>query len=414
MSDEVSLLPLVLRGSGLGMLFLCPPSKLDTKIIRIRKVFPQATLGKAIHVMLGDYVVAGEYDAKAVGARHGLSDEQQIEAETLAYQGARIWDKLKSHFELPQAEAKVAGDVLKVGDRAFQVAGTLDVVGGGGEHRAILLDWKSGYVDSGFAEQIGGYAYALWCTLGRPENFEVLGVIALLRRRVYRVLKFSSADLRAFEHDLVHNVLPNARSFATGGHCVNCDLYHDCPARKAVSESTMKAMLSGSTGGSAEDAERLYVWQDRLANLTEETKDEGGAGEFIRQLSGRLKLAKKAVASMDELLRACVKRVGDIDLGNGEVLRLAEVQRKKLDPMLAWPILQGRMSTNERLSATTLSIPKMLDAYAKRFARGEKGQAKKALMETLDAAGAVQLDTSLRLEVADKTLLEDKEDGTGD
>lgn len=388
-----------LRSSKMDAMFACPASVLcsDETLMRIEPWDDgPARLGRAIHEMAGQYSVHGEYSIDDAVVKHDLDESQREEAVILMAFVRRQWGLLEPYFKTPLPERSVIGPELTVGGKTYQVTGTIDLVSPTEkENGAIFLDWKSGRLDSGYREQMNCYAYLLWCHMGRPETCNIKGVVIPLRQQCRRVYEWNPGDLEAWEHELVHNVLPNADSFHVGKACTYCSLNVSCPARQRYSASIIHDVVDVPS-----DENRWHKAVEIMTQLTEHNKDTPLVSELINDMLVRCRMLQGAIDNAKALLKDAVQRVGPIPLDNSTQLALKEVQRKSLEPLETLQIARIYLSDNQIGQCMNIKLQDLLDAYAE-VKKSKENKTKKELrqemLDILTAKGAVIVKTHYRL-----------------
>lgn len=399
-------MPTAVRCSSLDSLFSCPASILASgpALVRIAAENEAASLGKAVHECCATLIPKGSYDVDAASERHGISDEAKSEAIGLLFYATKAWQVLAKYFNPDPGqritEAGVTGPVLEnIGGEQYQITGTIDLCSPVDQDKAIFLDWKSGYIDDGFYQQMSGYAYLLWCHMGRPERVSITGVVVFLRHQYWRVLRFNAEMLGQWERDLIRNQLNRPDSFRPGRACPHCELFSTCPARQAVSVQTIKDILGGA------DHPDRPGWWDRakavLSQLSVDNKAEKVVGETVSDVVFRIRMLSALVDAAKDVLRDSIRRVGPIPLGDGVELGLRPVFIEKIRPEVAMPLLRNYLSDGQMTGCMTLSLPKLLTTYAN-SKPGESGWkksvARKMLHGKLLDAGAVTVTRQERLE----------------
>ena len=397
-----------IRCSQLGSLFACPPSVLlsGPDVIRVAggQFAEAALLGSVCHEAAALCVKGEGYDLEEIAERTGLSEKLAEQVPMLMSYVTKAWEELEQYFPEPQYEASVKGPIWEVGDQEYQLTGTIDLCSPCGDDRAIFLDWKSGYLDDGFHQQMAGYAFLLWEFMGRPDSINITGVVVFLRHRYHRVIKYTGDALRLWEHDLLHNVL-TSDSYTPSSNCRFCGLYALCAARKAIVVSTIDDIMGTST--EKPDAEG---WLERakaaLTQLTEHSKLEEGVGEVVHDMLFRIRLLQQVIDNGKGLLRETIARVGPIPTGEGKALALNRVEKRKLDPLKAMVVLRNHLSDTQIAGVSTVSLPKALKSHSDQFIGGKKKEAREELLARLEEAGAISVTIQHRLE---ETHLEEEE-----
>ena len=396
-----------LRCSALDALWCCTPSVLadGPDIIRISRSGKPAEVGKLCHDCGEGIAKETGYDIKQLASRYELDEEDVEGCYPLLNYGQRAWDELKQYFPQPQVEAHVTGpEIIGADGNTYQIAGTIDVCSPSGGDQAIFLDWKSGYIDDGYHQQMAGYAYLLWNFMGRPDKIQITGIVVFMRHRYYRVLKYTAGSLAQWEHDLLYNVLGSPDEYRPSTKCRFCDLFATCQARQAIVNGTIDTVLG------VRNPDDDPGWYDRgkqvLSQLTEDNKDNKTVGEMVSDLIFRIRLTQRAIDDAKAMLRDAVNRVGPIrtthvddDDGNDAYLTLREVSSRFInDNRSAMAVLRQFLSDSQIADCSKLSVPKLLETYAKNTQKGTKKDARERMTKTLEDAGLIGERISKRLE----------------
>lgn len=391
----------MLRCSALDGLFACTPSVLsdDPSLVRVKATHEASEIGHAIHQLAADLVDGKDIDIPKVCDFHQVDQE---DVSTLYGYVERTWAELKIYFESPQTEVIVASGVLNAAGKQFQVSGTGDIISPIGTQDAIFLDWKSGFLDDGYHQQMAGYAYCTWCEMGKPEQCTITGVVAFLRHRYYRIVKYDATLLKAWEYNLTHNILPNMGTYRPGKTCRRCDLYAACPARTAMVGATLQTvMYPGAADPKDPNTQEMLAARRMLANVTTLNRTDPELGQTLDTLLVKIKLAEQQIEEARGLIRSAVQRVGYVPMPGGMALALRTIKLRKIDPSRAIRVLRTMLSEQQIINAMTLSLPKLLAARRGSAVKGEKTSAASALEEALEQQGAINEVFQERLEEID-------------
>lgn len=324
---HVSQLPLLARCNG--ALSLEGPS--------VRYDDDSAGVGKAVHAAAAAIVNGQE------------PPEGSPYIGTLKAMWAELWPTM------PGATAAEAGMRKDFGD--FHVVGKADVLSLGANENCII-DWYAGQQAPDKEQQGKGYA---WVALDDkvPVRFiEVNVPDASMRSWVW-----TAAELDAWAAELFYN-LSRPPSFTTGSHCRWCPKFTACPAHSALMRKVA--------------ADLAIV--GRVDSLPREAKG---------QLWPALQLVATMVAAAQESIKADVIANGPISLDAEHELRASHVTTEDIEPLAAWPLLTERFTAEELAPAMKLKKGALESLASSKAGRGQKGEAKKELVEALRAAGAV-------------------------
>lgn len=397
-----------IRCSSLDSLWACTPSVLASgpSVIRISTANDAALLGNVCHEAAAQWVRDNDYDLTALAEARGLDESHRDDANLLMNYVHRAWDELERFFPKPQVEAAAStkDQPWSVAGHDYYLKGTIDLCSPVDGSRAIFLDWKSGYIDDGYHQQMAGYAFLLWHVMGRPDTISITGVVVFLRHRYYRVLKYDADMLRQWEYDLCHNVLPATDEFRPGKQCRWCDLYASCGARQAVVYGSIDEIMGG-----ASDPDNP-TWLDKarevVGQLTEDNKTSSLVADVFNDLIFRVRLCQQAIDNAKSMMRDAVERVGPVPLSDSTALVLRDQHVEKLDPAKALPVLQAHLSDGQIAQCTRLSLPKLLRTYTDQHARGQKKAMREQFHTKLAEAGAITLEVRRVMEEADLSDIE--------
>jgi hypothetical protein len=385
-----------LRCSSLDALWACAPSVLDDDGARIDSSGEASELGQAAHACAASMIRTGKADVDGEAARRGIEDAGEL--HMMMGFTIRAWLELKARegFTDPKVEwpYKVA-----IPGTDFELDGTIDVASARSGTDLIFADWKTGWKDAGYHQQMNGYSYLLWNKVGRPADVRIRAVTVFLRNRVYRVSDHTADTLAAWENDLTRNVLARSDVYRPEeGRCPHCPIFHRCAAQQNRTAALVKAFAYPTT--LAENDPMRAMLERATAVLSQITPDNKSAPEVAELLTRVVyagKLVTKGVDELDKLVRSTVERVGPIPLANGNELALVEQKTRVLDALKAGPVANKHLSTAEQAKCVKVSLPMMLAQYAGKFMRGEKKGARERLETELEAAGAISVVQRKRL-----------------
>jgi hypothetical protein len=398
------------RCSSLPRLWSCPASVLQaaSKGYVFNSSGVEAELGKLIHECCHQFVKTNKFDLSGTAAHYpNVTGGMVSQADTMLAYAESVWIKLVNFFPAPQCEASLSlkdNDCLLVNQSiAYRLTGTLDVYSQIDQHRAILLDWKSGFVDSSYQQQMAGYAYLLWVWMGKPDDVLIKAVAVWLRHGYYNVLSYDAERLKQWAFDLKHNVLSKPNAYQVSEHCRFCPIFSDCEARKLWVNGTLDAfMFNGQNDPTGNLQRYMDVAKEKINGITTENKNDAGLAEIVGDMLFRIKIAAKAVDDAKEMLRMAVQRVGPIPLEEDKALAIREVPIRTLEPEKSFPILRRTLSDAELAETMTISLPKSIAIVRARYAvNADKKRAEGCLLDQLKEANAITIKTTERLETID-------------
>lgn len=359
-----------LRCSSLPYAFDCP-GFLEPPAIEIDPVSEPAEEGSASHRVMEQIV---ESDAKSIDGidLQGIADQFGVDQEQLkirAFVGLKAWAQLRARFAQPQAEVFMARRWNLGPTTELELTGHADVLAVYHRERfAVLGDWKFGRVDRNHAHQLKGYATLTLETykeIDRVEGF--VGWLAGGEPEIEHYVVTREAS-QAWLGQLYEQVIKWNRVYHPGEQCVFCPRSHECEALRAMARRDV--LIMGGDG-----------FAERLEQLP--------AQELIG-LHRRWKMIEKIGKSLElETKRRVRVAGGALPDGDGWELRFSQQMRRKIDPILARPVLEARLDEKEIAACTHLSASDLDKAVANKAERGGKKLAIEELDTALRAAGAV-------------------------
>jgi hypothetical protein len=132
----------------------------------------------------------------------------------------------------------------------------------------------------------------------------------------------------------------------------------------------------------------------------------------VVDLYHRVKVVAKACEDFQDWVRMQIATQGP-QAGDETTLVLSPRQKKVIKPLQAWPILADKLTQEELAASMRISKTAVEEAVANKAAKGMKGKDKKAIIDALEAAGAIEIETSNYLREVrngDPALIEKKEE----
>jgi len=360
--------PAVIRASSTPEGLLCPGSW-RTGELRISPYSGEGALGSACHEVLArvveqDMMILEALDIPATAQRWGVEVE---ELRILCAFGLQAYRQLRDVIEGAEVEAELVTELAP----GTVLTGHIDVLKIDHEKgKAVFLDWKTGRVDRDYRAQL--QSYALLVLACNPELKSCMGSIVWLREGDVESYGFDQADAAAFTQTLVKAVRWEDRTYRPGPHCAHCIRSHDCPAVVAMVKRDV-AMLLPDDGGPTTIESVTLLPPEKVVDLYHKAKAVAAFCE-----------------SALEAVRLRLRTDGPITTTPTRELRMIGVERREVDPVKAWPLLQPRLSDEEIAGCMKLSAAKLDDAVAKKAGKGKGAAAKRELGEALEKAGAVE------------------------
>lgn len=356
------------RASQLPRLFRCPGS--DAKpSIQVEDDSEPARLGTAVHDAIADYITStGDEprpEMEAYAAKHGLKESREL--KFLYWQARKTWDYL--HEAMPdvygvEVQMEIELDGVKL-------TGRPDVVALGEDEELVVIDWKSGWMEGEYRDQLMGY-YALATKMyGVHEKGKRITV--MLREQTLDVVDITPADLEAWLEKLQAVAASDER--CAGGHCMFCPLRGECDTYRQYIQNAAAAILP--------------FGQEK----TELSPEEIAALRTPRMMLG------VAIKEYDKVLKATITDHGPQPIGDGREITLIEQSRDTITYNAATHkamagMLGGKVETEEFQDRIgdflTFRKTAYLDAVGKLAPRGQKGASKEMALEDLKDVGSLE------------------------
>jgi hypothetical protein len=291
--------------------------------------------------------------------------EVQEEDKRLVWNGLHVWQKVRLVSRTLAVEEEITDGEL---------TGTPDYVGITGEDELIILDWKSGYVDRDYSDQLKGYVFLAakkYC----PDKFTGARIITvwLQSRDLYDVEIVTPDQYIAWLERLNEALV--SQNFAPGGHCLFCPGQWTCAARTAMVRQAAEIFIDHATNN-------LPV----------------NIGQLIAAYP-KLQVVEAAIKRVRELIREGVESAGGyVPLADGRVLTLETQERRAIRLRSeTLKILQEhfQIADAETLVDAFTSVfvinKEKLENEIKAAAPPRKGAANiRAILDALDGAGMVE------------------------
>lgn len=359
-----------LRCSSLPSAWDCP-GYLEAPQVEIDPVSEPAEEGTASHKIMEQIV---ESDAKSLDGIDllGIAAKYGVDAEQLkirAFIGLKAWGLLRHRFTNPQAEVFMARRWNLGPTTELELTGHADLLAVYPRQRfAVLGDWKFGRVDRNHAQQVKGYGALTLETYQEIDRVE--GFVGWLAGGEPEIEHYTMdrEQAHAWLGELYERVVKWDHVYHPGEQCAFCPRSHECEALRAMARRDV--LIIGGDG-----------FADRLQSLSDRD---------VIDLQRRGKVLGKILESLDlETKRRVRAAGGHLPDGDGRELRFNQQMKRKIDPILARPVLEERLKPKEIADCTHLSASQLDKAVADKADRGGKKAAIEELDTALRAAGAV-------------------------
>lgn len=346
---------------------------------------PSARLGTAAHAALAAYVVHGiRVNLMSLAEEMRVDDLDDLR-RLVAY-GVTAWDQtFRQFFPQPACELVVRSEYLS---RALgeDVVGHIDVAyANETDGYGVVLDWKSGWGELDYWQNMRAYALALAETY---KLHRVSATVVHLRFGTAQTKVFETAELtRWVDSEVVPRLRGQQDHYSAGAQCMYCPRSTSCPERRQIVASTIGALVSHD--------------QQPLRGLFPELYDpdrRAQSAELVRSVVDRLTLVESLCRAAREELRRNAQQHGPLPLPDGKLYGMVPKNVRELDALAAMPILLEHATPQEINEHVKVSIGAVEDLVARRMAK-RYGTTIKAAREQLRDRLAGCVTTTQRLEL---------------
>jgi hypothetical protein len=356
---------LKLRASSLPLNFICPGSARAPQLV-IRESGEAAELGTSVHEALAhmvDHSPCEDEQLSLIAVAHDVD----IDDLTFLYRrGCQLLNQVKDTFPNPLTEVMVSVDLGLV-----SISGHLDLISVSGDV-ARGLDWKSGFKDHDYSEQMR--AYAALVLLQHQQLREVTLTVAWLREGEIENYTMTRDGAELWAQRVIARIVSWDGAYNAGTHCAFCPRAHECPAANAIMRRDVAAILNVSL-------------EDAPTELA--TMPPAELIELVRKAS----VVTKYAGSVRDIVRAYIKQHGDV-VGPDMRLTIRAEERKTIEPLPAWPVLESLGFTDEDFAAVVkISKSKTEDRVKQKAGKGNGAAAVRDLTKALEEAEAFSTTT---------------------
>jgi hypothetical protein len=364
---------LSVRASATTLGMLCGGS-LRSDGLRIDQTHPAATDGTAGHEALRALAETGRVDWDAIpeiAKRHGASED---EVRMLCAQAQKLWPSIAASFENALSEVELSAEIAP----CVFLTGHMDLLAIRGRV-ARGADWKTGRKDGDYSSQMKSYGTLV--LLDNPDIDEVTVTVIWVRESEIENYTMTRADATAWVARVLTAIVEWDGVYRPGSHCQYCPRSHDCAAANAFVRRDVAIIADKSTVARAEAELGLMAPADIV--------------ELHRKAALVSGYADRVLAAV----KAHVDANGPI-VADGIVLQITEENRRELDPLKTWPVLEATGFTDEDFAnVVKLSVSKIEKRVAQNAGRGQGAAAVRELKAALEAAEAVQINQVKKLAV---------------
>lgn len=358
---------LSIRASAMPMASKCPAS-VRRPSLPVAETCEPADLGSATHEALRPLAEGGSipWDSLPEIALRWNVDADDL--RSLCAMAGKLWPTVQDSFRGAMTEVEYRREIAP----GVELTGHLDLLAVNGTV-ARAGDWKSGRKDADYSEQMR--AYGTLVLLDEPQLTEVTVTILWIRDGDIENYTMTRDDAVRWIRQVRDRVVRWDGTYRPGAHCQYCPRSHECHARNALVRRDVAILLD----------------VDIAKALSEMTP-----GQVI-DLYKKAAIVEKTAGYVRAAVRAHVEENGAL-VADGRRLDLVEEQRRALDPIAAWPVLEAEGFRDEEFAEVIdMSVSRTEKLVATRAGRGKGAAAVRAISAKLEAAGAVKVGTVKKL-----------------
>lgn len=361
-----------IRCSSLPRLLSCTASAASPDV-DINESATIASLGSAAHEI---YAAMVNEDFRQIPNTYKIADKwgvEETELTQLAYEGFNMWQNLKNLVDVKETEYEMKSALS--GD--LTLTGHADVIGSltGAPETVVIIDWKTGYKESSYIDQLKGYA--LLALIENPKATTAKLVVSWTRLGVYDVHDFTRDESVKFCAEVVKKLAPDCEKVyvPSESNCTYCPHKYECEAKRQMMQSAGRDIISIAGDGrqnaiSMVDLARLYPKSRMLKKALD---------EYDRQVKEAIELNGGSIAFENGLLEM-------VESERSEITFNQDIISEYVTP----EVLQ-------EIRPSVISKTVLEKAVADCAPRGAKGTRKENCLAALREADCIKTSTIKRL-----------------
>lgn len=359
-----------IRASAMGLAMKCNQSfRREPGEVLVNIGSEDASLGTAFHAVMAEAVrmraeTVGELDREILDAA-ATEDVSAEELRELVEKGIDAMQRIRGTFFPPGQTEHAEQSLMATAVPGLRMTGHIDwhAIDFHKRH-AVMVDWKTGHLtDADHKPQMTAYALLLASIYNLSS---IMAIVVTMRDGNYIEHPFDPADLRDAEVNL--QVLADAPpTYSPGPHCSRCPRQAACPGRREYGALAVSAITKGTIAAQVSDLHPVQV-----TNLYDMLCDVERRCEEVRAA-----------------IRERVQRDGAV-AGDAATLTMRTVNRRRLDPSLAWPVIERALG-GVTPDLVDIRLGEVVSRVRAAAPDREKAKAEKQLYADLADAGAVQV-----------------------
>lgn len=353
--------------------FKCPGS-VRPCLVEVEAVGEAAETGTAAHACFEQLPRNGAIDWDSIDRICDELEGDSEEVRFLCIKAERMWATLKNHFPSALTEVHTRYDLPSLNVEWLRLSGHIDLFTLTGTW-ARILDWKTGRLDANYSHQMKAYMAMILEEFPHLEG--ATATIVWVRTEDVENYTMTRAEAREWLAKFRTMIVDWDGVYHTGDHCGHCRRAHECDAGNELARTYVSAIAD--VGLHDINAAIATMEPDAAIALYHRAK-------MVRDI------AEKALDALK--IRA---HAGEIR-GTETRLEMQKENRRAVDIVLAWPVLEGLGFTPEDYARVMkMSISKCEQVMADRAPRGEGKAARARVAKLLQQAGAISNNEQFKL-----------------
>lgn len=244
----------------------------------------------------------------------------------------------------------------------LEVSGTIDLDFLVTHDELAVTDWKATYRDADHEPQL--MIYAFLSTRGSHIQRVTIRT-AYLRLNLIEEKGITAPYADAWMEEFIRNKIQQRHIYNPGAHCARCRRFASCEAVTAMNRKTVADLVQIS--------------------FSETALNREVAGD----LWDRVRVLERTIQHFREYVKSTVLADGDILLPNSRKIGVQKMDKKIIQPLPAWPLLEKAFTTGEMAKFISIGKGALEKVIGDRAAKGCKKKDQDAFLATLERAGAI-------------------------
>lgn len=351
----------MIRASSMPLAIKCPVSQfIDANTLKIVSDPDITSAGLAVHKALQCFFSGVDCKLEDIAVAYGADLE---DLRHLYWAGRRIWENLVDRIDVGQVYHEInmiSPDFSGHADRL--------IVSSDGE-TAWVIDYKSGYKDSDYRQQLLTYAHLSLHNF--PTVKQVYSCIFWLRTGEYEGEWVTREANNLWYAEALKRL--EEFGFNPGRHCTYCQRFLECPAAKSQLIQAGEVLIESAQQTELTEVDKFFTILDAQKMLS----------DYCEKVHTMLRAQLAAVG-------------GKIESEDREVF-FVEQSRREIDAKVALPIIREKFGSDTADQCCSVSKKSIEEVVKASVGRGQKGKAAAAFLAELEERGAVTINKTLRM-----------------